>query len=59
MYSAENGDYRILVEDDGTGFDAEAKIPAQDVDCEDKKGEHVGLAVMQECATRIGGDIRL
>ena len=43
MYSAKNG-CRLFVEDDGAGFDAEAKIVAQDVDCEDKKGEHVGTS---------------
>lgn len=58
MYSAESGECRILVEDDGVGFDTEAKIKAQDVDCAVKKGDHIGLTVMQERATRIGGHVQ-
>ncbi|MCK5727142.1 MAG: histidine kinase [Thiotrichaceae bacterium] len=58
MYSAEGGECRILVEDDGVGFDSNAKLLPQDVDSVDKKGEHIGLAIMHERAERIGGDIQ-
>ena len=43
----QNGAYRLLVEDDGVGFEGEA--PAGN------PGEHIGLTVMQERARRLGG----
>ena len=47
----ENGLYRILIEDDGVGFE-ESTEPA-------RPGEHIGLEVMQERAGRLGGELRI
>jgi nitrate/nitrite-specific signal transduction histidine kinase len=43
--------YRMLIEDDGVGFE-ESSEPAS-------TGEHIGLAVMQERAERLGGELRV
>ena len=45
------GDYVLLVEDDGVGFDA----PPEDAHA----GEHIGLAIMRERARRIGAELRV
>ena len=45
-----DGTYVLLVEDDGVGFD---RAP------EGKPGEHIGLAIMEERARRLGGTLRI
>lgn len=50
MRGKENGPYRILIEDDGTGMEALTRKGAP--------GEHVGLSIMEERARRLGGKIR-
>ena len=52
MHSTEKGDCRILVEDDGIGFDDALQ------DKTTAEGEHIGLTVMQERAARINGEIQ-
>ena len=47
----QNERYRMLIEDDGVGFE-ETSEPAS-------PGEHIGLAVMQERAERLGGELRV
>ena len=49
MRGQENGQYRILVEDDGEGMEPRAPTGAP--------GEHVGLSIMEERARRLGGRI--
>ena len=44
------GNYHILIEDDGVGFDGKVYGPP---------GEHVGLSIMRERALRIGGRLRV
>lgn len=52
MYGAEDGQCRILVEDDGVGFqDSSLESP-------EAASEHFGLTVMQERAERINGEIQ-
>ena len=47
------GHYRVLIEDDGIGFDLPAsRRPASG-------GEHIGLAVMRERAEQINGELRV
>jgi two-component system, NarL family, nitrate/nitrite sensor histidine kinase NarX len=43
--------YRVLVEDDGVGFDYTEK--------EGKPGEHIGLSIMEERAHKLGADFRI
>jgi two-component system nitrate/nitrite sensor histidine kinase NarX len=43
--------YRILIEDDGIGI--------QGMVLDDRPGEHLGLKIMRERATRIGGDLKI
>lgn len=45
-----DGTYVLLVEDDGVGFD---RAP------EGRPGEHIGLAIMEERARRLGGKLRI
>ncbi|MCP3871403.1 MAG: histidine kinase [Gammaproteobacteria bacterium] len=45
------GEYRLLVEDDGMGFDA--------VKPDGNPGEHIGLSIMEERAKRLGASIRV
>lgn len=45
------GDYALLVEDDGVGFE-EGRPQGQ-------PGEHIGLSIMQERARRLGGRLRI
>jgi two-component system nitrate/nitrite sensor histidine kinase NarX len=47
-----NGEYMLLVEDDGVGFEFEAVMP------EGNPGEHIGLSIMEERARRLGASIR-
>jgi two-component system nitrate/nitrite sensor histidine kinase NarX len=46
-----NGNVRILVENDGKGFD-QRKIDSSD-------GEHLGLSIMRERAKHIGGELKV
>ncbi|MFQ5755517.1 MAG: ATP-binding protein [Acidiferrobacterales bacterium] len=46
-----DGEYRVLVEDDGVGFDRPA--------VQGHAGEHIGLSIMHERAKRIGGELRI
>lgn len=46
-----NGQYLMLIEDDGVGFD---NIPVRE-----HAGEHIGLSVMEERAAQIGGEFRI
>ncbi|MGD8588313.1 MAG: histidine kinase [Chromatiales bacterium] len=43
------GDYLLLVEDDGVGFEGPAP--------QGKPGEHIGLSIMEERARRVGGTL--
>ncbi|MCU7844202.1 MAG: histidine kinase [Candidatus Thiodiazotropha sp. (ex Monitilora ramsayi)] len=45
------GNYLILVEDDGVGFEGTAP--------KGNPGEHIGLSIMEERARRIGGDFSI
>jgi two-component system nitrate/nitrite sensor histidine kinase NarX len=47
----ENGNFRILIEDDGKGFDKDA--------VQSKDGQHIGLTIMQERARHLGGDLKV
>ncbi|MCK5263312.1 MAG: histidine kinase, partial [Gammaproteobacteria bacterium] len=46
-----NGHFRILVENDGKGFDKES--------VESKEGQHLGLTIMQERARHLGGELKI
>jgi len=46
-----HGDYRILVENDGKGFEQPNKS--------NDKGEHIGLTIMKERAKHLGGELDL
>ena len=52
MYSSDEGDCRILVEDDGVGIDDSSVVENEHT------GEHIGLTIMQERANRINGEIQ-
>lgn len=43
--------FRVLVEDDGAGFDTPAS--------EGPPGEHIGLSIMQDRARQLGGELRI
>jgi two-component system nitrate/nitrite sensor histidine kinase NarX len=47
---AENGEYTLLIEDDGVGFSARRQAEA-------RPGEHIGLSILEERARRIGAVI--
>lgn len=51
MRGDENGHYTVLIEDDGVGFPESNK--------ENFEGEHVGLSVMYDRASRIGGTLSI
>lgn len=51
MLRHDRGHYRVLVEDDGGGFD--------DPDVSGELGEHIGLTIMQERAQCLGGVLRV
>lgn len=46
-----NGHFRILIENDGEGFDKKAIAS--------KEGQHLGLTIMQERARHLGGQLRI
>jgi len=45
------GNYLLLVEDDGVGFDLPRRAG--------RPGEHIGLSIMEERARRLGGQLRI
>lgn len=45
------GNYALLIEDDGVGFEETAK--------RGRPGEHIGLSIMEERARRLGGSLRI
>lgn len=45
------GDYALLVEDDGVGFETGAR--------KGRPGEHLGLSILEERAQRLGGELRI
>lgn len=45
------GNYALLIEDDGVGFEDHAKHGSP--------GEHIGLSIMEERARRLGGNLRI
>ena len=47
-----SGDYLLLVEDDGRGFDRAGKESGS-------PGEHIGLSIMAERARRLGGKLQV
>ena len=57
MYSSKEGECRILVEDDGIGILENARQTFKRRPSA-HSGEHIGLTVMQERATRINGEIQ-
>ena len=50
-----DGEYLLLVEDDGVGFDNERPEGSAGA----RPGEHIGLSIMEERARRLGGSIRI
>ena len=48
----QNNRYRIMVEDDGVGFDDTEVVAGM-------PGEHIGRQIMMERARRLGGDLKL
>ncbi|WP_245621639.1 ATP-binding protein [Sedimenticola selenatireducens] len=46
-----DGEYRLLVEDDGVGFD--------NVRPHGNPGEHIGLSIMEERARRVGAELKI
>ncbi len=46
----EAGDYRVLIEDDGIGFEPKPRDPGN-------AGEHIGLSIMKDRAKRINGKL--
>jgi two-component system, NarL family, nitrate/nitrite sensor histidine kinase NarX len=51
MLRSANGEFRVLIEDDGIGFGEPAFST--------HAGEHVGLSIMRERARRLGGELRI
>lgn len=51
MRAGKDGNYMVLIEDDGVGI--------QDRIIDGGPGEHLGLKILQERATRIGGDVKI
>ncbi len=51
LRSNEQGQYSLLVEDDGKGFDFACS--------DDNLGQHIGLSIMQERAKRLGGQLQI
>lgn len=52
MRGNKNGDYRILIEDDGVGLSVE---DGQRID----PGHHIGLSIMKDRARRMGGELSI
>ncbi|MCK5902579.1 MAG: histidine kinase, partial [Cocleimonas sp.] len=53
MYSSEDGNCSVLVEDDGIGINSNRSKP------DEAAGEHIGLSIMRERTERIKGDIQI
>ncbi|WP_457671301.1 ATP-binding protein [Thiolapillus sp.] len=51
LLTCRSGAYVFLVEDDGVGFEGQAR--------EGHPGEHIGLSIMEERARRLGGRLRI
>ncbi len=51
LVNNEDGDIRILIENDGEGFD-QSKIQSSE-------GEHLGLTIMKERAKHLGGELKI
>jgi len=51
LHSEPNGEYSILIEDDGIGFNNE--------DQDHEYGEHIGLNIMDERAIKINGTVKI
>ncbi len=51
LFSHYANHYRLLVEDDGVGFD--------DAMPKGRPGEHIGLSIMEERAKKLGGELRI
>ncbi len=51
LRSGADGSHRILIEDDGMGFDQPV--------LSNKPGEHIGLSIMRERGRKIGGEVRI
>lgn len=51
LLSNDNGNIRILIENDGNGFD-QSKIHSSE-------GEHLGLTIMKERARHLGGELKI
>ena len=51
LLQARDGTYKVLVEDDGVGFDQPARSA--------HRGEHLGLSIMRDRARRLGGKLRI
>jgi len=51
LVNNEDGDIRILIENDGKGFD-QSKIQSSE-------GEHLGLTIMKERARHLGGNLKI
>jgi len=51
LSSSVDGVHRVLIEDDGEGFDQPV--------LSNKPGEHIGLSIMRERGKKIGGDVRI
>lgn len=47
----DNGNFRVLIENDGKGFDKEA--------IQSTAGQHLGLTIMQERARHLGGKLKI
>lgn len=52
MYSSDEGECSILIEDDGTGLSDDRPGP------NDETGEHIGLSIMKERAERLNGELQ-
>ncbi len=52
MRKEDSGRYRVLIEDDGIGFDIPEPL-------ESSGGEHIGLSVMRERAEQINGELKV
>ena len=51
LLQARDGTYKVLVEDDGVGFDQPPRGG--------HRGEHLGLSIMRDRARRLGGKLRI
>ena len=51
LQARNDGGYRLLIEDDGIGFDRTSNIA--------QSGQHIGLSIMQDRAQRLGGTLKI